>query len=98
MPDVRNVSFSDLVDEAIDKLPLVRRKLVKRRMNNAAYREELCASCMSHCMSAMPSFAVQAGDADEFTAFSLDLTTIDKLLELIVKYLPTIIDLILKFL
>lgn len=93
-------TFADLVDTAIEKLPPIRRRLVRLRMRNATYSEMLYNELMVRCCEESSEFATLCEEVEGFGAnapFSLDLDKLDQLLAIIIKYLPSILELILKF-
>jgi hypothetical protein len=94
-------NINALLDQAIEKLPLVRRMLYKRLVKNEEARRDVCAVLIhklqadSNAMALLPNMSL-----DSFTAttpFTIDPDKLAKFLEILVKYLPMILDIIFKF-
>lgn len=96
-----NKSVNELIDEAVDGLPLIRRRMAKRWLKRGDHREELADSmllklCEADDVKAMglaEGFASGRIGAD--TPIGFDPENLRKILDLIVEYLPTILEIIL---
>lgn len=90
---------------AVERLPWLRRVVLQRRLRNKAYREaveqELACRCADddECCRLVPAFAAMSSQENYSTAqeFAIDLDNLEKFLQIIIKYLPQIIELIFKF-
>lgn len=96
-------TLSQALDLAVDKLPLLRRRAANRRLSRPKIREaalddlaiKLCDDC--DCCSILgPAFvaALESGSID--TKFELDLDQLERLLQIIIEYLPQILEIIMK--
>ena len=100
----RDITLNQAVDEAVDTLPFFRRALTRARLGiprvrNAAMMELQNAMQHDQEMVALCAPMVLSMDGEGFTAdtpFAIDVDKLDQLLQLILKYLPSILELIMK--
>lgn len=100
MSATKEVSLAELVEQAIEKLGPVRRRVSKLRMRSEAYREHVYAEVAAKLAedTSCPCCTVFAAQSFSATGrFAIDIDKIDQILALIVKYLPAILELVLKF-
>lgn len=104
------VSLNQALDRAVDKLPFFRRKTTQWKLRNHEFREAVLMELASQLsedpkVQAMnipqltPDAATAGGDdatIDWNAGILIDLDKLQQLLEMIIKYLPQIIDLITK--
>lgn len=111
-------SVSKLVDEAVDELPFLRRRLTKAYFRFRPEAKELCclqamaavaaSECCDYTVWPLQSFgdepsgngmtlaaAFEAGTVDVDTPFAIDLDKLERLLQMIIQYLPKILEIIL---
>lgn len=94
-------TIDKLLDQAVEKLPPVRKMLYKRLLKRDEVRADI-TSVLVHklqadtvALSLLPTMGDEAFTAS--TPFSIDPDKLDKFLEVIFKYLPIILDIIFKF-
>lgn len=97
------ITLSQAVEQAIDRLPSLRQRLARRRMSNPRIREavmdELIAKLCDCPDCQVMGIAAQLGDtANADTLLKIDLDQLEKFFQLIIQYLPTILDMVLKYL
>lgn len=96
----KEVTLNQLLDDAVETLPFVRRKIMQARMRNPRARakvlDELQLSIYEDpraaSMGIQPAFGSASFTAE--TPFSIDIDNLERILKLIVEYLPQIIQLI----
>lgn len=102
----RTVTISEILDLAVQRLPRLRRGVMKMRLQSPRYREHLLAELRLHasedsecCLLMGQPFAASLADASigDATPFAIDLGKLDKLIELFLKWLPKILDLLKLF-
>lgn len=94
-------TFDELLDDAVERLPWLRRRVAKRRLRSQDARQgaidelrlKLCDDEECKSMGLHPVMASAAVVAT--TPFAIDIDNLERLLELIIKYLPQILDIIL---
>ncbi len=98
----QQLTLNEAVDQAIETLPLFRRIPMKFKMRNRKLRAQVVSDLRVKLYDD-PDFEkfglVQAFGSDEFTAdtpFNIDIDNLAKFLELIIKYLPAIIEIFIK--
>lgn len=104
------ISLNKLLDKAVDKLPFFRRKTTQWKLRNPEFREAVLMEVASQ-LSENPkvqAMGIPALTADVATAggdevginwdadILIDLDKLQQLLDMLIKYLPAIIDLITK--
>lgn len=100
----RSYTMAELIDQAVNRLPRFRRRVMKRRLRNqrvyqsvvedltvALYDDPRTASILPVAVFAQDGF-------NENTPIVLDLDQFERMLQLIIEYLPQIIDVIVKLL
>lgn len=98
-------TLDELMWEAVDRLPKVRKGVMKFRLRTMPkFREQVrndlavklfeCPECQS--MGLSPIFGSSDFNAETYQ-FELDTEKLERLLQLIVEYLPQIFDIIMKF-
>ena len=96
----KETTLAELVHEAIEKLPPARRFAAKIRMRSERYKNQVYAEIGLKLSEDNDCPCREVFGAEGFAAaqtFAIDLDNLDKILALIVKYLPTILELVLKF-
>lgn len=97
-------SVSELLDLAVDKLPPLRRRVVKLRLSSRKYRDALLDElalklCDNPESSAILGAGVVTGLMDGGISsqekFGFDPANLEKLLQIIIKYLPELLAIIL---
>ena len=103
----QSVSLSGLLTQAVDSLPLLRRKVIQRRFRrNPDYRQavldEIAIKLVDDERAVEilgPRFCEQllSGDCTVETAFEVDrLDNLERLLKIIVEYLPQILAIVMR--
>lgn len=100
-------SVDEMIDDAIERLPFLRRKIVQRNLaRNPEKREEIADQVllkMSEDPQASAVFGssiaagMASGSITAKTPFSLDIDKLEQLIQLILKYLPQILQLFKLF-
>lgn len=101
MSQTQETTLAELVAQAIEKLPPFKRRVAQIRMRSKKYREAVYAEVGEKLANddACPFCAtIQAEGFTEATTFGIDIDKLDQILALILKYLPSILELVLKFL
>lgn len=102
----RTVTISEVLDLAVQRLPRLRRGVMKMRLQSPRYREHLLAELRLHasedsecCLLMGQPFADSLADASigDATPFAIDLGKLDQMIELFLKWLPKILDLLKLF-
>lgn len=101
----RTITISEALDMAVAKLPPLRRTVMRMRLRNEGFRSRTLAELRlklsedTECC-AMLGDSFGTGLADESigdeTPFSIDLGNLEQFLQLILKYLPQILEIIFK--
>lgn len=101
----RTITISEALDMAVAKLPPLRRTVMRMRLRSEGFRSRTLAELRlklsedAECC-AMLGDSFGAGLADESfgdeTPFSIDLGNLEQFLQLILKYLPQILEIIFK--
>lgn len=93
------ITLDQALDAAVDKLPFVRRRVMKNRLRSSRYRETLLAELVLKlhddqdcCAMGMQPLMANASGA---TVFTFDPSQLAAFLELILKYLPLLLELLL---
>lgn len=90
-------NLSSLLDQAVEKLPPFRRRVTKRYLENAKFRqsvlEDVAVSLHDHGPPEVKSF-IESDNFDAHQTVGFDPATIVVIIDLIVKYLPSIIEII----
>lgn len=104
MPTVTK-TVNQLIDEAVDQLPFLRRRIVKRAFaRNPQEKQDVAVRLMLamseneeiKAMGLATGFASGAIAAD--TPFAIDLGNLERFFQIVVEYLPKILEIVLKFL
>lgn len=100
-------SVDEMIDDAIERLPFLRRRIVQRKLaSNPEKREEIADQVllkMSEDPQASAVFGssiaagMASGSITAKTPFSLDIDKLEQLIQLILKYLPQILQLFKLF-
>jgi hypothetical protein len=98
-----SVSMSELLDMAVDKLPPLRRTVAKFRLASRRYRSnllnELCLHCCDNpdCSPLLGSAwsGLMAGTISPTDKFGIDPDKLERLLQIIIEYLPKLLEIIL---
>ncbi len=89
------------LDNAVNRLPPVRRAIYKRLLKSAEVRADVCDVLLLKLQSDSAAMAlVPSSGQESFTAttpFSIDPENLEKWLAIIVKYLPMVLDILFKF-
>lgn len=97
-------SMSELLDQTVERLPFLRRKVVQLRLrNNSKYRsavlDELCLKCCDNPEVAEILGAVCAGlmsgDITVTTKFNIDPDKLERLFQILIEYLPKLLEILL---
>ncbi len=93
------ITLDQALDAAVDKLPFVRRRVMKNRLRSNQYRENLLAELVlklhdDEDCCAMGMQPLMAG-ASGATVFTFDPSQLAAFLDLILKYLPLLLNLLL---
>ena len=96
-------SMSELLDQAVEKLPKLRKRVTKRRLENPKFRatllDELCLKCCEddNCVAILGAYApaLLAGTLSTTDKFSLDLDQLERFLQILIEYLPKLLEIIL---
>jgi len=96
-------SFDKLFDEAIEQLPFLRRQIAKRHFRkHPADRDECCERALLACSQSpvLGAFGAdyQQGNLTVSSVIELDPDTAKRWLDLIIEYLPKILEIVLKLL
>ena len=101
MSQLKDITLNEALDMAVDKLPFYRRPGTKLRLKNKQYRLQVLQELRMKLCDEDDCPCAQVYSAETFnvmeTRFAIDLDNLDKLLSIIVKYLPTILEIVLKF-
>lgn len=100
-----SVSMSDILDEAVERLPFLRKVVAKFRLSSKRYREkaldQLSLYCCDNqeCAEILGPLEVTSGLLDGTISasdkFSIDPDKLERLLQIIVEYLPKLLEIIL---
>lgn len=96
--------MSELLDQTVERLPFLRRKVAQRRLRNDRYREafldEFCLKCCENpevagilgvpTCSGLMSGAITATDK-----FAIDPDKLERLFQILIEYLPKLLEIIL---
>jgi len=97
-------SVSELLDLAVDKLPMLRRRVVKARLSSRRYRAalldelalKLCDNPESSAiLGATVINGLMEGGISSQEKFGFDPANLEKLLQIIIEYLPQLLAIIL---
>jgi hypothetical protein len=100
----QSFSMSELLDLAVDKLPALRRRVAKVRLSTSRrYRnsvlDQLCLHCCDNpeCSAILGASAtgLMSGEILSTDKFSLDLDQLERFLQIIIEYLPKLLEIIL---
>lgn len=98
-------TINEFIDEAVEQLPGLRRRIVKRAFARNPQEKQDVADRLMLAMSENPEikamglatgFVSGAFKAD--TPFAIDLDNLERFLQIVVEYLPKILEIVLKFL
>jgi hypothetical protein len=92
-------SFATLIDQAIENLPPLRRGIYSRLMKNDKIRSKVHDFVLSKCCDEMPqemSSFMSINGFNANTTFDLDIEKVEEWIQLILKYLPQILALIMS--
>jgi hypothetical protein len=96
-------SMSELLDKAVEQLPKLRKKVTKRRLRDPEFREalldEMCLKCCEDdkCVAILGAYApaLLSGELSTTEKFSLDLDQLERFLQILIEYLPKLLEIIL---
>lgn len=101
MSQLKDITLNEALDMAVEKLPFYRRPGTKLRLKNKQYRLQVLQELRMKLCDEDDCPCAQVYGAEAFnvmeTRFAIDLDNLDKLLSIIIKYLPTILEIVLKF-
>jgi hypothetical protein len=92
-----SIHIDDAVDMAVERLPLIRRRVLQRRLRNADYRRTFTDELLlklhddEDCCAIGMQTTIAAGERE----FGFDPANLQKFLEIIIKYLPQLLAIIL---
>lgn len=88
-------NFNALLDNAIQELRPLQRRVLERRMRNPENRQMVADECMLHVCTKLDLPVLATATPD--TPLQFDPETIKKILDLLIEYLPKVISLIKLF-
>lgn len=100
----KQITLSESIDEAVERLPFFRRKVYQRRLKNNRFRkafvEDLTVKLYDNDeVAGMVPVATFAGESfGEDTPFSIDIDNFERFLQIIIEYLPKIMEIIVTLL
>lgn len=96
--------MSELLDQTVERLPWLRRKVAQRRLRNDKYREafldEFCLKCcdnpeVAKILGAPTCAGLMSGDITTITKFAIDPDKLERLFQILIEYLPKLLEIIL---
>lgn len=96
-------TLDQLLDEAVEKMPWLRRRVMKRRLRRKKNREAVIDELRlkladdSRVQEMGMASMMLSEDVTGETPLPIDLDQLERLLQIIIEYLPTIIELIMAF-
>lgn len=100
-------SVDEMIDDAIERLPFLRRKIVQRNLARHPHKREEIADQVLLKISEDPAAiaifgssiaeGIASGSITAQTPFSIDIDKLEQLIQLILKYLPQILQLFMLF-
>lgn len=103
--DMTEISISEALTAAVDTMPRLRRSTWKMRLASKRFRDRMELELAdkladnSECCALVPAFATYAS-SDSFAVdgrFQIDPANLERFLQIILEYLPQILELIFKF-
>lgn len=97
-------SMSELLDMAVEKLPFLRRRVAQLRLRNSKYRtaflDELTLKCCdnaesSEILGTVACVGLMSGEITTTTKFAIDPDKLERLLQILIEYLPKLLEIIL---
>lgn len=97
--------MSELLDQGVEKLPFLRRKVAQFRLrNNSKYRtavlDELCLKCCDNpeaaeLLGTATCDGLMSGNITSDTKFAIDPDKLERLLQILIEYLPKLLEILL---
>lgn len=104
MSSTNTYSMSELLDQTVERLPFLRRKVAQRRLRNDKYRAalltELCLKCcddseVSEILGVPTCSGLMSGAITATDKFSIDPDKLERLFQILIEYLPKLLEIIL---
>ena len=104
MSSTNSYSMSELLDQTVERLPFLRRKVAQRRLRNDKYRAalltELCLKCcddaeVSEILGVPTCSGLMSGAITATDKFSIDPDKLERLFQILIEYLPKLLEIIL---
>lgn len=98
-------SMSELLDQSVERLPFLRRKVAQFRLrNNSKYRtavlDELCLKCCDNpeaaeILGTVACAGLMSGEITATTKFNIDPDKLERLFQILIEYLPKLLEILL---
>ena len=104
MSSTNTYSMSELLDQTVERLPWLPKKVFKRRLRNDKYREaaldEFCLKCCSNpeaaeILGTVTCAGLMSGEITAISKFAIDPDKLERLFQILIEYLPKLLEIIL---